>query len=76
MHLSTSVLTLVAMPHSFGPVSHTWHWYLKAACPGSKIIVTHKMHPYGGGSRRLDLCADIFNEGIFILVVDDDLGPS
>lgn len=32
------------------------------------------MHPYGGGRRGLNFCANVLNEGIFILVVDNDLG--
>lgn len=38
------------------------------------LVDTHKVHPYGGGRRCLNFCANVLNEGIFILVVDNDLG--
>lgn len=43
-------------------------------CTRKGVAVTHKVHPDGGGRRCLDFCADVFDEGVFVLVVDDDLG--
>lgn len=43
-------------------------------CTWNKAAATHKVHPYGGGRCCLNFCADVFNEGIFVLVVDNDLG--
>lgn len=44
--------------------------------PGQRprVAATHEVHPDGGGRGRLDLSADILNEGVLVLIVDDNLG--
>lgn len=46
------------------------------AAPTEISTFSYQVHPYGGGHGRLDLCSHVLNEGVFILPMDNHLGPA
>ena len=46
------------------------------ATPREIRAFSYQVHPYGGGHGRLDLCSHVLDEGVFILPMDNHLGPA
>lgn len=65
--------TLFHKPHL---LDYPWKKSALLTEPTEVRMSSYQVHPYGSGHRRLNLRSHVLNEGVFILPVDNHLGPS